>query len=280
MNFARTIMVSLLALFALSTIVNADLAQPMAFVNVTYDGGPIVGNFTSMALVCYNSTTLSSLNLTQPNVTYYDNARGCYWVGFYNQYWRTAHCSSSECTFINFPFEDTKLYFYLPSLNRSFITNAISHSAYSTNFNAQLFSNGTAILTKANGNNGNDNLFNVAMGIGSILIFELLLTLLIEVPVAFLYLRFRGVKNKRRLLLITILVNIISQPIVLLVFVMLFPLLWGIVIGEIFAVLFEGYLIHYLNKKVITLKDALLMSFLMNLASVIIGTLLLFSAVA
>ncbi|VVB77103.1 Uncharacterised protein [uncultured archaeon] len=103
----------------------------------------------------------------------------------------------------------------------------------------------------------------------------LALTFAIELSVAFLYLHITKIKNKVRILITAALANVVSLPIVWFVFVILLGAA-GYVLGEIFAVAFEGYAIYYFNKKAMKLKSAMTMSLAMNIASVILGGIVLF----
>lgn len=107
---------------------------------------------------------------------------------------------------------------------------------------------------------------------GDILIFvtALVITLILELLVAFVFV---SVKEEPRSILVGVLVaNMVSLPIVWLVFPYL-PLHFLLVIlfSEIFAVLFEGYFIYLFTKKTLSLVMSLILSLLMNLCSFIIG---------
>lgn len=103
-----------------------------------------------------------------------------------------------------------------------------------------------------------------------IFVIALVLTLILELLVAFVFV---SVKKEPRSILVGVLVaNMVSLPIVWLVFPYL-PLHFLLVIlfSEIFAVLFEGYFIFLFTKKTLALVMSLILSLLMNLCSFIIG---------
>ena len=95
------------------------------------------------------------------------------------------------------------------------------------------------------------------------------LTLIIEsmVTLAFLFIT----KISPKVLTSVIIANLISLPIVWFVFPPTSNDLLVIFLAELFAVVFEGYFIHFFNKKTISLKKSFALSILMNLASFFIG---------
>ena len=101
-------------------------------------------------------------------------------------------------------------------------------------------------------------------------------TLAVELAVAFIYLKVKRAKGRGRILLTVLLANIFSVTMLWFVFVLLLSAA-GLVLGEIFAVVFEGYAVYYFNRKSISLRDAMLMSLIMNVASVLIGGVLALS---
>jgi len=268
MNHTKAIVFSLLALFALAAVVKADVAPPMVTVYVTYDNHSINGTFYSVVLYCVNSSNVSTFGVPvqQLNISEYDAAKGCYWE-YYSHIWG-GECANGTCSFEYFPFSDFKMAFYLPNLNRTFITNEINISNFTTSYNAQLYLNGSATISAVN------ETAPVSWDIYFFFVMAVVLTLVIELTVAFLYLHVIKTEKKGKILLTTVLANIISVPIVWFGFVFLLSGL-GLLLGEMFAVVFEGCFIYYFNKKVITLKHAMLMSIIMNIASVVIGGLAL-----
>lgn len=264
MNNTGAVWFSLLTLFALSVMANADVAPPIITVNVTYNGGPVNATFYStMLFTCTNSPNVSTSGIQVPQLrtSYYDAARGCYWT--HDNLARDAVCTNGMCRFRFFPQSNFKMAFYLPSLNKIFVTNEVSISNFTTSFSAQLHPNGSATIARVSSP-------ILAPGILGFFSAALALTLVIEVAAAFLYLRAVKTKKKGRILGAVVLVNIISVPVLWFGFVYFLGTL-GFVLGEIFAVVFEGYAVYYLNRKAIKLRRAMLMSLLMNLASLTIG---------
>lgn len=263
MNNSKLLSFSLLTLFLLTTVVRADIAPPMININVTYDGLPVNGNFSASILTCANNSNASVYQVLIPNLSpSYDAAKGCYWV--FAEPVREAACEEGWCSLYYFPSTDFKVAFYLPALNETFVTNEVNESNFSTEYRAQLYPNGSATIAAL------ANPPNPPVDIYSLFVLALLFTLAIELAVAFLYLRAIKIKKKKRILTAVVLANIISIPILWFGFVYFLGAL-GFLLGEIFAVLFEGYFIYYFNKKMIKLKSAMIMSLVMNLASLIIG---------
>jgi len=119
---------------------------------------------------------------------------------------------------------------------------------------------------------------NTVDGRVSIIFNGLLITLLIELPVGFIYLIIRKKSRKIRILGTIILGNMISVPIVYFFAYFNQPSIFifnsfatgnllPVMTVEMFAVILEGVLINRLNKDVISLKEALLLSFILNAAS-------------
>lgn len=108
-----------------------------------------------------------------------------------------------------------------------------------------------------------------------IFVCALVLTILIELIVLILFLRRWKVKGWKRPILSLVLADIISVPLVWIILICLVALLSeiliSIVIAEAFAVVFEAFFIYWLNKKVISLKRLLILSIVMNIASLVIG---------
>lgn len=273
-KFTRVIVFSLLALFALAAIAKADIAPPVIRVNVTYNGNPVNGTFQAFVLSCINASDANSIGISaaQLNRSEYDPAMNCYWV--YSNTTDGGMCGDGMCSFNYFPPYHFKMVFYLPSLNKSFTTDEINRSNFSTGYAAQLHPNGTATFIAVN---NYTPIIPIYQNVVALFAAALVLTLAIELVVSFIYLSAIKVRKKGRPLVTAGLANLISLPIIWFLFVPILRAGLGVLFGEIFAVVFEGLFIYYFNRKTITLKNALLMSLLMNIASAAIGGILLFS---
>lgn len=101
----------------------------------------------------------------------------------------------------------------------------------------------------------------------------LVLTLIIEVLVALVFLFMT--KVPKSVLTSAVKANLISLPVVWFIFPVLEVFLLVVVLSEIFAVIFEGYFIHLMDKTVMSLKQSFILSIIMNAASFIIGGFIL-----
>lgn len=119
------------------------------------------------------------------------------------------------------------------------------------------------------------------------LILALALTVIIELIVLIIFLRKWKVRTDKwkKPVISLIIADIISVPFVWIIFFFLLIMfsvisLWAgallsIFIAEISAVVFEAYFIYWLNKKIITLKRSFILSIVMNIASFLIGGIVL-----
>jgi hypothetical protein len=272
MNRTGVILFSLLAFSVLSCAVRADIAPPTMSVNVTYNGSPINGTFYSTALICTNSSGSGVPGqVPQLNISYYDPAKGCYWTN--GNLAMSASCAESACSFEYFSPSTFRMAFYLPGLNKTFITDEFNSTA-GFDYDAMLHQDGTATIVPAASPTPPPSYSPLA-----IFLLALLLTIAIELTVAFIYLKLAKVKKAARILLFVAAANIISLPILWFVFL---PLLYGLglILGEAFAVVFEGLVVYYFNRKSIKLRSAMLMSLIMNIASAVIGGIILLMLLA
>jgi hypothetical protein len=265
----RLIAFALLTLFLFAAVSNADIAPPTMHINVTYKGSsgmPVNGTFNVYPLVCANSTNISNVTVPKLNLSF-DTASGCYWVPAEMS---GATCESGWCDLYYFPTTSFKLAFYLPSLNKTFVTNETNQSSFGTTYDVSLYQNGSATITA----------FSIPTPPPTpqtyIVLFAaaLVLTVAIEVATAFLYLRFVKIKKKARILVAVIVANIISVPVLWFIFVYFLGAL-GFILGELFAFLFEGGFVYYFNKKAIKLKSSMIMSLIMNITSLVLGVLII-----
>ncbi|MDP2750704.1 MAG: hypothetical protein Q8O89_07785 [Nanoarchaeota archaeon] len=113
----------------------------------------------------------------------------------------------------------------------------------------------------------------------SLIIFvpALILTILIELGILIIFLRRWKVKKWKKPMLTVVLVNIISVPLIWLsfLFLALTSILLAFIIAESFAIVFEAYFFCWLNKKQIKLRQAFILSAIMNVVSFILGGVIL-----
>ncbi|MFH1248918.1 MAG: hypothetical protein V1660_02095 [archaeon] len=118
-------------------------------------------------------------------------------------------------------------------------------------------------------------------------ICALLLTIAIEFIVSIIFFKKWKISSKKwkKPLLTVAIADIISVPLVWLIFFLIVAALpsifsWlsiiiAMIIAEAFAVVFEGYILFNFNKKILPMKKAFLLSIIMNLASFILGGIIL-----
>jgi hypothetical protein len=124
------------------------------------------------------------------------------------------------------------------------------------------------------------------LSLGISLILALALTIVFEIIVMIIFLRKWKIKTEKwkRPIITLIIVDIISVPLVWIIFFVLLIILaielvssalLAILIAEICAVVFESYFVYWFNKKIINLKRSFILSIVMNLASFIVGGIIL-----
>ena len=171
-------------------------------------------------------------------------------------------CTQDECISIAYGYSQYhRLVINFSDQQRQ--SNIFKHNSYIAEFNVRVTDTGLVVeeippIKRM-----------VSEGIPVFLI-ALLLTLILELLVAFVLLSVR--KEPRNVMIGVLVANIISLPIVWLVFPYLsLHFLLVILFSEIFAVLFEGYFIYLFTKKTLALVMSMILSLLMNLCSFIIG---------
>ncbi|MBW6517152.1 MAG: hypothetical protein K0A89_01430 [ANME-2 cluster archaeon] len=102
----------------------------------------------------------------------------------------------------------------------------------------------------------------------------LVLTLTIEVLAALIFLL--AVKRPKSVLKSVVKANLISLPVVWFIFPVMKVFFLVVVLSEIFAVVFEGYFIHSMDKTILSLKQSLILSMIMNAASFVLGGFIIF----
>lgn len=110
--------------------------------------------------------------------------------------------------------------------------------------------------------------------------YALALTILIELTVLILFLRRWKVKGWKMPVLSLVLADVISVPLVWVIFLgiaaVLASVFLAIVVAEAFAVVFEAYALFFFNKKILSLKKSFILSIVMNAASFVVGVILAF----
>jgi hypothetical protein len=266
-------------LIFLIPIVSADMGpKPTVDIYVTYNNQKITDSiFYAKMLACVDEKSLLQsignikIEIPQLNISQFDSIKNCYW--YPAQLAWGGEYKDSICNFDYFPPEDFKLAFYIPSLNKIFISNEATRNNFHSTFNANLSPDGTVELKETT-----SFLVSDASKQMKDFILALILTLVVELSTALIYINWNEINRKRYLkkqkgiMLSIFLANFISLPIVWFVFPLIgFNTLITIFLAEIFAIIFEGIFIYSINKKIFQIKNALILSMIMNIASLFIG---------
>ncbi len=273
------------ALLFFNTPAKAQPAQTLMF--LTYNGGNVSGPIYAAAFACHDNISASNIQnsivMSHLNVSAYSLPVECYWKDT-NFTLSEAHCSNSTCLII-FPTYPLRMVFYIPSLNKTFvsdedqlpgeITNATNSSNvdYLARTNVQLYSNGTAVfsgvytpgITTAQAN----RIADIKIAITTLEL--LILTLIIEIPIVFLYLRKQKIKNRKRILLIMSCLTAVSLPVLVFVGPWFSNLLGQaslvtVVVEWLLVVLLSWPVIYYSDKRSISVRNATVLVILMTLA--------------
>jgi len=97
----------------------------------------------------------------------------------------------------------------------------------------------------------------------------LAITIILELMVAAVFVL--RTKISKNILIYVVIANLISLPIVWFAFPLLGSSILVVLVSEIFAVIFEACFIFFTNKKVISIRNAFLLSIVMNLVSFFVG---------
>ena len=168
-----------------------------------------------------------------------DNSRGCYWVP--SQFAFGGKCQNSNCDFNYRIPEKFRLAVYLPSQDKVYLSDEVKRENFRSTFNANLFPDGTIILQETTPFIQSDLVRSIKP-----FFIALALTLILELAVALVFLSIA--KIPKHVLVSVLIANIISLPIVWFVFPLLNIIPLAILLGEIFAFVFESYFIYSLNK--------------------------------
>ena len=257
---------TLLILSILPNFVSADLGpKPSADIHVTLDGQSVSNQtFNAKMLTCQNEENQFPARdvIPQLNISEYDSTNNCHW--------RPAElawggdCQNGNCHFNYFLPSEFRLAVYLPSQDKVYLSAEVARENFRSTFEANLLSDGSMNLQETTPFIQSNSTKNIKT-----FFVALILTLILELTVALIYVS--STKISKKVLISVLIANVISLPIVWFIFPLLKIIPLAILLGEIFAFVFEGYFIHLLNKDILPLKRLFVLSILMNLASLIIG---------
>jgi hypothetical protein len=184
-----------------------------------------------------------------------DPEKGCNW-SLSEIVWG-GECTNSRCEFSYWIPHEFRVVLYLPSKDKTYVSDAASLRTFNNRFLMNIRADGTADIVPFEANKM--VLFFIALGI----------TLALESIVALFFCSVA--KIKKRIVLYAIAGSIITLPFVWFVFPLFFAGMRMYLYAEFFAVVFEAYFIHFLNKNEISLRKSLLLSVLMNITSFFLG---------
>ena len=276
-------------IFILPRFVLADAPPPPPFiVYVNYEGKKISDqNFYAEALKCDKEKSNPDASIMpQFLISAYDAAKSCFWEPNFS----SDACAKSQCEF-HWTLGEFKIAVYLPSLNKTFVSNAINreylgHYGYKTPsyYQIDLAKDGSAKLSESyeqteDNNNGNESATttselndktltaNIAdKDFTTTVTASLLITLILELIVALVFALVK--KAPKRILLGVLIGNLISVP---LLWILVSRFYWTLFPAEILVVIFEAWLIKLFSQGKLNWKMCLLISFIMNLISFIVG---------
>jgi hypothetical protein len=267
----------------------ADLSPPpIVHVSVTYNNERVESILYAQILVCMSDEQIeqnhkfTEIVVEQLAVKEVDRDRNCYW---YPAPACWGECADSMCDFTCnslWFFRKFKLAIYVPQLDKVFISGEMEMKKEESFYAADLLPDGTidmkeTVKSTRKAKTSRYKIETTSKFKAEMFIKALGITLLIEMLIALIYINIgrtaipRHLKIQARLLSTVFLANIISLPVLWFIF----PSIWNsflmVILGEVFVVLFEGVLIHFLNKTVLPLKSALLFSFILNMGSLFLG---------
>ncbi len=253
----------ILAILILSSFVIADLGpKPSVDIDVYYNSNKVSdASFSARMLDCVSKDEYYPKRnfIPQLNISEYDSEKDCNWMPS-SLAWG-GDCKKSKCHFSYRPPSKFKLAVYIPSLDKVFITNEISRTNFNSNYEVKLNNENVAIITETTSFLSTDKI--------SLFINALMITLVLELLVALIYLSIK--KLSKKILVSVFIANIISLPIVWFIFPSIGNIFLVILLSEIFAVVFEKYFIYYSNRNLISRKKSFVMSLIMNMVSLFVG---------
>lgn len=258
--------------FFIPNLAFADMGpKPTAEIYVTLNGGVLSEEiFGGQIYTCLETEKDINTRIYFDALKFveYDSSRNCYWTPTISP--GGVWCANGKCTFLYYQYpSDFKFGVYLPSQDKVYMSNVVSNSNFQSTYQANILSDGSIYIEETTS-------FFLTDPVKKIYPFltALVLTIIFELLLALMYVRYT--KKTKKILKSVLLVNLISLPIVWFVFPLFLPTLGDsfiitIVLAEIFVFLFEGILLHLLNKDDLSQKSAFILSLLINAVSIIVG---------
>lgn len=263
---AAILILAILLLSIVPNLVYADLGpKPSVDIQVTLNGQKISdASFNAKMLSCQKEESQfpTSDLIPQLNISEYDSENNCNWRPAALAW--GGNCQNSNCHFSYLLPSEFRLAVYLPSQDKVYLSAKVTRENFRSIFAANLLSDGNINIQETTPYIQSKSAKTIRT-----FFIALFLTLILELLVALIYVS--NTKISKKVLISVLVANMISLPIVWFVFPLLKIILLIILLGEIFAFVFESYFIHLLNKEIISLKKSFVLSILMNLASLVIG---------
>jgi hypothetical protein len=273
----------LVTVLLLCSLVSADTGpHPTAEFHVTYGGVDVPdAKVYAVILSCEKSAVNLSAEgscrslseymcekLIQKNLSTILDEGGCYWTvarfAWPRGFERVDGCRDSRCHFgYDIPHE-FRLAVYLPSHDRVFLSAEVTDKNLYSTFEADLLPDGTIAVRETTSffeDNFGKNIIRFVIALVLTLVIEII-TALNMMPIA---------RTNKRFLSSIIAANMLSLPFVWFVFPLLTDIYLAILLGELFALMFETYFVYAVNKQLISLKKSFILSLMMNLNSFIFG---------
>jgi len=263
----------LMCFLFLIPLVHGDIGpKPTIDIDFTYNDEKITDDvFYADLLECVNGLVLRhniEEVIEQLDVSIFDEEKNCTWCPS-SLTWG-GECSDSKCHFNYFLPENFRLIVYVPSMDKVFISDEIERENFYSTYSANLLEDGSIEISETTNFFLTDSwepIRNFTLALALTLIFEIITLLLI------ITIKKGEYRDKRSKLYLTVTgVNFISLPIIWFVITLTgLELLYIVVIGEVFAVVFEGLFIYYFNKDFLKLTTSMLLSLILNIVSLFIG---------
>jgi hypothetical protein len=176
--------------------------------------------------------------------------------------------SDSSCESIYYPYTGYQKLAFRFSDN-TIRESGVLNVSYPGNYDV-LVNDDNLLVTKRNGIDGYTSILAIILYV----FIALIATVASELLIAFAYIKL--MKKPWWILLAVIAANIISLPLVWVVSLVLSDQWPAVIVAmELAAIAFEAYFIHWMNRKIVPLKDALILSAAMNIGSLIVGWIVL-----
>jgi hypothetical protein len=261
--------VALVVLGCLSSGAKADLGpKPTVDIDLVYNLQKIAdASFGAKMLGCYDQqlaqdeTEQGQDSIAQLRISSFDAGANCYWQPAPLAW--GGSCSESHCRFSYFPPSEFKLAVYIPSLDKTFVTNKITRENFASRYRVELSADGTATINETTSIWAS---IRIPDFVGAFL-----LTIFFEMLVTWIFVTAKKLPRKK-ILVYVLGANVLSLPAVWFLFPLIdLPEFTVIAIFELFAVLFETYFIYYFCKQILSFKRTLLLSALNNFVSLFAG---------